>query len=461
MSATAFFRVFCVLLFGGGAFFAIVLPSFQVPDEVAHYTRAFELSRGHCFPTDSVSMPTGYRADYNTFHPWLERDALVKSGALYAAELAHFKIFDPQPPETFAPIHAEDVYACPLYAPGALALAIVRPLHPSVVASLLFARLFTLLVCGAAIAYGLRLMPFAKEVYAFIALLPMQLEQLASVSPDAVVNAVAFVSVAFLLRKIVRDRTRLLDRNDILVLLGLSVLIGFAKIDFLVLLFLFLLPETKFRNQFARIALVVGCFAIAGSLVAIGPKMSVVSSQAFIAYRQSQDIRVGPNASFVLAHPGAMFGDFVTTLRTLGRHMLAEIVGTFGWLSFELPEPFVDLGLIVLAVLGARVVVPGVFAAAVKRFSLAMTAIVIFAVYLSLFVTNEAYHDLGTLLTGETVIGGVQGRYFLAFLIFPCLAIAAGRTRTETVDRFLCSFAALLLLIGSAYTIVFSYYVVA
>ncbi len=458
MNATWFFRIFCVLLFGGGAFFAVCLPAFQVPDEVAHYTRAFELSRGHCFPTDSITMPTGYRDDYNLFHPWLERDDLVKNGQLFGAEIAHFKLFDNQPPETFAPIHAEDVYACPLYIPAAIALAIARPFHPSILASLIFARLFTLALCGSVIVAGLRLMPFAKELYAFVALLPMQLEQLAAVSTDPVVNSVAFFSVAYLLRKIVRDRRTPIDRKGILSILGLTVLIGLAKIDFLVLFLLFLLPETKFRNQLGRVSLIFGCFAIALSLVALAPRLSVVSSQAFVAYRQSQDIRPGPNAAFVVAHAGPMASDFFVTMKTAGHDLLAQTIGTFGWVSFELPAPFVDFAALVFVALGLRVVVPGIFASAVKRFSLVMTFVAFFAAYLSLFVTNQPYRDIGPLATGNAPILGMQGRYFLSFLLFPGLAIAGGRRRDDRIDRFLCAFAALLLLIGSIYTIVSSYY---
>ncbi len=459
MNATWFFRTFCILLFGGGAFFAVCLPAFQVPDEVAHYTRAYELSRGSCFPTDSITMPTGYRADYDTFHPWLERDQLVKSGQLFESEVAHFKFFDPQPPQTFAPIHAEDVYACPLYIPAAAALAIVRPLHPSILASLIFARLFTLVLCGSVIAAGLRMMPFGKELYAFVALLPMQLEQLAAVSTDPVVNGVAFFSVAFFLRKIVRDRHAVMNRKDILSILGLTVLIGFAKIDLLILFLLFLFPETKFRNQFSRLSLIFGCFAIALLLVAFAPRLSVVSSQAFVAYRQSQDIRPGPNAAFVFAHLGPMLSDLVVTMRTAGRDLLTQTIGTFGWLSFQLPAPFVDFAVLVFAVLGLRVVVPGVFAAAVKRFSLVMTFIAFFAAYASLFITNQPYRDIAPLATGNTAIVGMQGRYFLSFLIFPGLAIAGGRRRDDKLDRFLCTFAAFLLLVGSVYTVISSYYV--
>jgi uncharacterized membrane protein len=460
VTSTWFFRTFCVLLFGGGAFFAVAMPAFQVPDEVAHYTRAFELSRGHCFPTDSITMPTGYRADYDTFHPWLERDDLVKTGQLYGTESARFKLFDREPPETFAPIHAEDVYACPLYLPAAVALAIARPFQPTILASLIFARLFTLLLCGSVIVAGLRVMPFAKELYAFVALLPMELQQLAAVSTDPVVNCVAFFSFAYFLRKIVRDRHAMIDRKGILSILGLSVLIGLAKIDLLVLFLLFLFPETKFRNQLGRLSLIFGCFAIALVLVAFAPRLSVVSSHAFVAYRQSQDIRPGANAAFVLAHAGPMLSDLYITLKTAGHDLLAQTIGTFGWVSFELPAPFVDFAAIVFVVLGFRVVVPGVFASAVKRFSFVMTFVAFFAAYLSLFITNQPYRDIGPLATGDSAILGMQGRYFLSFLIFPGLAIAGSRRRDDTIDRFLCVFAALLLLAASAYTIVSSYYLV-
>lgn len=311
MSERLFLRCFAFVLICGGALIAIVLPPFQVPDEIPHFERAYELSLVHCQPPDHFNWPTGYNQDAATFHGFLDQDQIVTAGMLAATIRARFAPATNAPADSQSvapPIHYEDVYPCVLYTPGALAIIAARPFHPSLIALGLIVRLATLLVCGSALIFGLRLMPFGKEAYAAVALLPMTLEQVASASEDAAVFAIGFVGLAFLLRLVFVGSDRPLSRYDWIALPLLSIALAIAKIDALLLAIVFFIPTARFGSGLRRMASVLGCGACAVVAFAASPVFAGTTWHAFVRIAAPLGVDPTRNSAFAGAHPAPCCG---------------------------------------------------------------------------------------------------------------------------------------------------------
>lgn len=87
-----------------------------------------------------------------------------------------------------------------VYLPGALGVHLGRLLHLSLVPTLLLGRLMNLLVFLAAGFFAIRIMPFGKEFLFAFSLLPMTVQEVNSFSCDSIVYALVLLAIALTFR---------------------------------------------------------------------------------------------------------------------------------------------------------------------------------------------------------------------------------------------------------------------
>jgi hypothetical protein len=413
-------RLVLALGLAGGLLLVFVTPPFHVPDEPAHFVRAYQIA------TAAAAEPgpgggIGYRLPASlrqlaelctagvAFHPGRR----LEPGLLAAA----WRL--PLAPErrVFLPAGSLTLYTPVPYLAAAAAVAGGRLLALRPLALLYLARLGNLAAALAVSWIAVRIAPAQRWLLALLALTPMAMFERSSASADALTNALPLLLVSCLLSLILR---RVVDpagrqpagRRSVL-LLATALLLAAAKGVYCLLdLLVFLVPPVGRAKESA----VAGCSrarAVAG-LWAGGLAATVAGAgiSAWVTHRfaslGSPRLGVHPEAQLrgVLAAPPHFLGlaaaDYVHHLPRYG----AGFVGTFGWLDTPLPRPSMVLwGLLLLAAALTGGDPALALAAWQRRLAAAITGAVLLLLSLSQYVTWTP--------VGAGFVDGLQGRYFL------------------------------------------------
>lgn len=237
-------KVFLLIMIPLGIMHMFLSPLGRIPDEIYHSRRAYEVSLGH-FITDidevnderGRMLPQDLRVvvpeniSYTTFK---ERIDVVEKE--YAGT------------EDFMTFPCVAVYTFISYVPQAIGIVISRLFTDNFLIQLYSARFVNLAVYTAIIYISLKIIPFKKLAALMIALLPIGIQQAASMSPDALTNSLSIFFVAYILSLIYGEGV--LKRKDYIILTITSILVALIKIIYLPLCALvFLIPDKRFESK--------------------------------------------------------------------------------------------------------------------------------------------------------------------------------------------------------------------
>ncbi len=405
----AFFQkkenVYLVLALGLGLIMALFNPPFSgVPDEGAHFLRAWGIAQGSisCGKGGHIdAAASGLAEELKPINVPETNDGKVSLGAIKRA------LFESDSREQTL-FNGSICGSDPLgYVPQVIGITISRVSHIPVLWGFYLARVLNLLAAIGITYLALRLLPFGKIVLLLIALLPMTVQQYASLSYDALHISVVFLFTAYALK--LSCESGFLSRRDA-VMLGLTAIVAAnVKYGFVpVLLLLFLLPYGKFASR-KRYWIYVLSVIFGGFLVFFLTQYGAVSSDGGRegAYPLEQ-------VGIVLRHPVGFLLIVLNTLYSGADFFLETVLYKPGWLKDSLSPVFyvsVLFGLIFLirsereAVRISkrqRIVLGGVFLAG------------LLFIFFSLYVTWSK--------VGGDKVQGVQGRYLLSIL--PLLVLA-------------------------------------
>ena len=166
------------------------MPPLQVPDEEAHWFRAWAMTEGQ-LTADRDGMLTLPAAFGRIDDLYTRLEATVGYLPVTLDGQPGFSgygdLFNaPAPPGAVGYVVSRVANYSPVgYLPQAAGIGIGRLFGASPLTSFYLARLANLLVAVTLLFFAIRLAPFGKQLYAFIALLPMTMFELASLSCDA------------------------------------------------------------------------------------------------------------------------------------------------------------------------------------------------------------------------------------------------------------------------------------
>lgn len=407
-----------VLAFGLPYVFGI-LP-LSAPDEFFHFratvTLAAQWLHGDALIDPAYLSVEGFAAHQNT----AQTAAAVMNG-LFSEPLTGELVNMAE--------YCEGAYLRPVaysvvYLPQAAGAALAMLLGLNRMCLYILADLCNLLCYTVLVCLAVRLMPQWKTLLSMVATLPMALQQAASLSSDGMINGLAFLLIAQILRLAVK-RERITWRN-VLPLVLTAVLLAPAKVVYAcMLLTLLILPMDCYRNRKQKWLFLVGTCVAAGCAVLVFQLGSILETAA-----GGPDAVAGNVERFTLAyalgHPAALVRLIVRTHTPNYLYWLAETaVGReLSGLSLQLYHG--DAWCLWLLLLFTAVAVPEgqmvlrgrdrlVLAATVALVYLGITASMLFA----------------WTSVSDPVIQGVQGRYFLPVLPLALLALQGGSVRLK------------------------------
>jgi uncharacterized membrane protein len=413
-------QFFIVAALLGGLVLVFATPPFQVPDEPAHFYRAFSVSEGRLAVRADNGRPgemlpsslhrlVDVLIDDVPRHP----DQKIPPGSWRTAR--ELELEPDKRMMLFFPTAAQ--FTAVPYLPQAAGIAVGRMLGAPPLALVFFARIANLIAAVTLIYLALCQLPAYRWLATLLAMTPMAMFLRSSISADAVTTAIAFVLTATV-AKLAFGPVSSAKPGDLGLVIASSAALSLTKPVYFPLVFLvFVVPgdrlSVRTRGVVLFVILAVSICAVTAALVMALPSVSAISVLA-----ESRIVEV-------LARPfhvaGLVVVDYVVHAPRYGAHF----IGRLGWLDTALPVPLL---LAYLGFLIAYTVLDTDTAAVIRPWQRIVIALVVAA---SLMAIGTAMY----LYMGR--IAGIQGRYFHPIAVAAVWLFHSSRRPRCDVTRWL------------------------
>lgn len=405
-----------------GLIYVFVIPMYRGHDEHAHFFKAYEISTG-VFNTPviegksltevPVSVFDVLHEDYNKEERYINKtyyDDIIRS--------RHIKIDK----ENNCYVGGEymAVYSPIPYIPQALTIKIVSLFTKNLLVIFYMTRIVNLLVSILLLYLAIKIIPFGKKIIFFILIIPTTMSQISSVSPDALTITSSILFIAYLL-KLLNSKDKV-KTKDIIVLSGISVILGLCKIVYIPLVLLTLLiPKDKYEKKRDRILMYV--FTIGLPIIINLLWLSVASKHLALIDNNKSDVQ----KMNILLHPleylriciFTLYRDFdLYIMQLFGGYMEHVEAVNVGWVNV--------IALIILFTL--IVLFDNDVKEKLNKASKITISIILFIICGLIF--TSIYMQWSSLK--YYYINGIQGRYFIELLLPFMIVLAQNKLVRES-----------------------------
>jgi hypothetical protein len=401
--------------------YVFVTPPFQVSDEPQHFFRSYQLSLAHLLArpgVDGVGAITMGDILPRSVQDLADKDFPIEDLGAYRRftldDIARGwrRPLDPAE-QIYVPFPNVASYAPTLYAPQILGIVVGRAIGLPPLGLFYLARLMNAMVGIGCVIAATALVPFGNRVFLALAALPTTLYQTASVSPDATIIGLAFLTIALSIRVYAAPPRAWSMPAMILV----ATLLGLAKGIYLPLVLAGLRPAGP-RDR--RVWVTIGCCALGAIVMGAWMAYSGGTQVPFhVVSRKTHQMELTApmhaQLGVVLSNPLSYVRMVVTSFAERAPVYLLQMIGRFGWNAFLMP---LAVYLFAAVVLVLSLVVPAGEVGTVTVIRRIWWLLITFG---GTLLIETALYLTGTPL-GANYIQGTQGRYFLPFL--PLLGLA-------------------------------------
>jgi uncharacterized membrane protein len=406
-----------VLILGavGSIPLVFLTPPFQVPDEMQHFYRAYELSE---FRIRAEVQNGVAGATLPDSLPRLVKLSLYTPDGLYypatpapitrTLKLASIPLDSST--RRFVAFPGSAFYSPLPYLPQVVGITVGRMMGIGPLYLLYLGRLFNCLAALGLVGLAVNSMPFAEELVILVGLLPMSMFLYASISADAAVIACALVFTALSFSASTRGIWR---PWELVVAAAAAAVFCSVKPVYVPILLAGVVPELFRPGKAARV--------IRSHAILLAVALGVTAGWLLFA-RSSMTSPLGERhpsvqMDLVLHHPMLLMHAVVHSLGFIDiLNLYFQIVGEFGWLTVRLrPSVVYLLPLAIFAIvwsLGRRGIVEHTVLPALWHLALALASAVLVMTAMYLMWSN----------VGQDKVTGVQGRYFIPILVLAGMA---------------------------------------
>lgn len=409
-------RIFIAIALPLGIIFGLVIGLNTVPDEPSHIDTAYALSN------ELLGIPESAKPGY-IYKRAEDVDTYAEDKQKLNAESYKYlykEIFSMSKDDTLVEVavrsnlgNAGKIY----YLPQALGIVSGRMLGFGMMPTMLLGRLFSLLLYICLIYIAIKIIPFAKTTVLIVAILPISLQQAASFSYDAAINAVAFLYTAFCMKGAYgEDKISCLDVGSIAITGSLLCSVKGGVYVSLFLLPVILLRKGAYSKKLKWTSIALTSILLFSFVITnLARTISRFSAEAGTVIGGAASTEIYTFGYF-LQHPQRFLGMFVNTFYKQGDSYIRNLFGgNLAWRDINISW-FIVIGFIIIVLLSCIYNEKEVKISSFHRILLGIIALgAFFCVEVSmLFVW-----------TPKTInyITGVQGRYFIPFFILILLAM--------------------------------------
>ncbi len=390
-----------------GIMYCIANPLGKVPDEDFHARKSVAISQGNFLSTadeegnalekENIKIPIVVDRTTSSYKEYWEKINIEQTNETANVEYNTMALYSP---------------ICHL--PQAIGISIVRIFTEDIVAQLYGGRIVNMLFSIIMIYFSIKLIPFKKIIVVFLGLLPITMNEIASLSSDAITIVMCFFFISYVLYLKYKDTNKYTKPE--LIILGIStIIVALVKIVYIPLcLLLFILPKEKFNSTKAKNIILISLVICAILLNLI---WLIYCSRFLVEFNPG--VNSGEQVKYVLTHPityiimfrtiVVYFQNFVVCLNGEGLghynaqasvfYVLSSII-LFAFLFFVKDKEKYDEIKIDLTT---------------KIISSVIFLITIVLIFTSIYVQwNKVSYQL---------VLGIQGRYFLPILLLTAIIL--------------------------------------
>ena len=447
-------RLFLITLTGLSLFFTFAFPPFSVPDEQYHFLNTYRYSDIMLLQDSSDDYLSIRSSDLEMVLALNDQaitsnkyDTIIEEYSLFSSDSSIVK-YD------WATDLSSNPFQTRLF--PALGICIARLLNLGSIPLFYLGRILSAFSYIIMVYLSFKITPVCKELVAVLALLPMSLHLAGSYSYDVAIIGLSFLLSSSCLKAISTDR--IIETKQYLLIAVTSFLLAPCKsIYSLLSLLVFLIPASNFSCKRTEVLFKIGIplLAILSALM-----LRIDSILAYILPPEAySEAAVGPVYDYrgsetgyyytitgLLSNPIECLSLFANTFVTQsGFYLVSFIGGSLGWFQANMTSPSILVALFTLLLLYSTQVglprdnEPG---AITLRPAQRMTFLLISALQLLCVMLSMA---LGWTFDNETVIQGVQGRYFIPFSFIALCSISSNLFRSKMNSVLICVSLALLL----------------
>lgn len=414
-------NIFLMLLLITGGMYFVAIPLGMVPDEYAHFLRAFEISRGHLVSSHLGAKGTG--GDYLPSNLGLYQGTIID----YPSSFQHLSDSMNQSKQVPYYFGNTALYSPVSYLPQVVGVLLASLLTSKVMLVFYAGRFTNFVICSLLLYFAYKKMPERKLLLMSVIFLPMFMQELISMSPDGFTNTLSVCLLVYVFYLCEKNET--IKTRDILILMILCLLLSLCKIVYLPLCFLpLLIPSSRFSSKQTALSVKAGIIILC---MVINSFWLKEASGYLVEFNPGVNSK--EQIKFILFHP-SQYG--IVLLRTIKQNFVVwtdTMIGSqLGWLNIHIPA-------FIYKTYGVWIVLLILFDRGIKQLrykQMTVLCISIFSVFL--LVCTSLYVQWTPLQA--RVISGIQGRYFLPVLLpFLIVLSSAAAYVRQRFRWFACS----------------------
>lgn len=398
-----FEKIFLILAIPIGILYILLIPIGRVPDEGAHFARIYEITTGHFVSdTDEYGMPGSFEdSNINTI-------VSMSNFTIHYNELPSYSsIYANSDNQEFISTSSYN-YNIINYFPQVIGMSLGNLLHLPLLISCYIARLFNLITCILIIYFSIKHIPFLKKAVIFITFLPITMQEICSLSADGLPIATAIALISFVLYSIYSIKNQF-TKKQITAMVALCIILCLCKTIYApICLLLFAIPKERFGNSKRKLLTIFGtgiaCSALLiGWLIATPPLVSISDS--------------GVQTVSIIKHPIRYLGILINSILVNSGLYISGIFGGFlEWFNIDLSFLYTICTYTVFIIICSEARKLWTISKTFKNIGIFICTTIIIGTFTIMYTQWTK--------NGETIIDGVQGRYFLPiFLLVPIFCL--------------------------------------
>lgn len=307
-----------------------------------------------------------------------------------------------------------------------------------------FARFGNFIVSFLILLLAIKICPKYKNVILFIGLTPMFIQQITSLSYDAILNSLSLLFVSYVVELILSKRV--IKIRDIVIPCLFLIVMFTVKIVYVpLILFLIFIPNECFKNKKYK-------FMYYLSIILISLLSNYLVGNVLIKSGVILDGSATKNFNYILNNPLKLIPIAINTIQLNGWFYVKGLVGNFSWFIFALSDFSICCWIIclILLILSHKNILIDTSKLKYKKVTFLLSLLISIAgIFASMYFCWSTYK--------LDYVDGVQGRYFIPLVIFIALYCMPKTKKFNLSNSFVYSFCNIMLFQTVFYLITYFY----
>lgn len=402
-----------------GLLYAILMIPGHVPDETTHFYKAYDLANGNIITKISENGSSYIEVPSDLIR--VNHVEIVNYNDLKTLEN---KNTDYQKTEKI--ISSAQGNASIMYIIPAIGFLIGKICNMNIIYAIYLGRILNLIFFLILGFFAIKRIPFGKLLFAIYMLMPMNLQQIASISADSFINSFLFYYIAYSMYLIYKKEK--ITKKEITSYIILTCISGIIKIVYIILAGVgFLIIKRKDITKKQKIGIICLTIILGGFFSLTTYKIATRYSSltdAQIEYNERLNVNNDEQIKLMKNESKHALKAYFNDWYYMQKHYAFMAIGyELGWLEIKTSETVITLYLILL-------IISALLEKNEYEFG-KLDKLWMFLIFAGICILVEFAMYTGFTPVGAEFIGGIQGRYYIPTYILLLLCLSRKKNTNE------------------------------